>query len=66
MFGERLKQLRLERNESQAKVAKAINCSQSMIARWEKSECEPTETAIVNTAKYFDVSSDYLLGLSDY
>lgn len=66
MFGERLKQLRLERNESQATVAKAINCSQSMIARWEKSECEPTETSIVNTAKYFDVSADYLLGLSDY
>lgn len=66
MFGERLKQLRLEKNQTQETVAKALKCSQSMIARWEKSECEPTETAIRNTAIYFDVSADYLLGLSEY
>lgn len=66
MFGTKIKELRIENQLTQTELAKILNCHQSMIARWEKNECEPTESYIRNAAKYFNVSSDYLLGLSDY
>lgn len=66
MFGEKLKELRKEKSISQKEIAQILGCSQSMITRWESLECEPTEKYIVECAKYFNVSADYLLGLSDY
>jgi len=36
-----------------------------MIARWEKGECEPTESVIRKTARFFEVTADYLIGLED-
>lgn len=36
-----------------------------MITRWEREECEPTESVIKRAAVFFNVSSDYLLGLED-
>lgn len=65
MFGIKLKELRLEKNLTQKQLAIILDCNQSMITRWEKEECEPTETVIKKTAVYFDVSADYLLGLED-
>ena len=65
MFGIKLKELRLEKNLTQKQLATILDCNQSMITRWEKEECEPTETVIKKTAVYFDVSADYLLGLED-
>ena len=36
-----------------------------MVARWEKGECEPTESIIKRAAIFFGVSADYLIGLED-
>lgn len=66
MFSKRLKELRLEKGLTQKELAVFLQCNQSMIARWERGECEPTEGVIRRTAIFFDVSSDYLLGLSDF
>lgn len=66
MYGIRLKELRLEHGLTQKEVAKILQCNQSMITRWEKEECEPTESVIRRTALFFDVSTDFLLGLKDY
>ena len=65
MFGKRLKELRLEQGITQKELANALSCNQSMITRWERCECEPTESIIKVTALYFNVSTDYLLGLED-
>ncbi len=65
MFNEKLKELRKEKGLTQKKLALMLDCDQSMITRWEKGECEPTESAIRRTAIFFDVSADYLLGLED-
>ena len=65
MFGVRLKELRKEKGITQKELAEVIDCHQSMITRWEKEECEPSESVIRKTAVYFNVSSDYLLGLED-
>ena len=64
-FGERLKELRLEKGLSQKAVAQALGCNQSMICFWENRVNEPTESAIKKAALFFEVSADYLLGLSD-
>lgn len=61
-----LKELRSERKLSQVELAKALNVSQSMIARWESDECEPTATNILAISDYFNVTTDYLLGKNDY
>ena len=64
-FGEIVKELRLQRNMSQMDLAKATGISQSAIAKWELGKTEPTASAIVTLAKFFEESSDYLLGLID-
>lgn len=63
---ERLKELRLEKNLSQAKLAKATNLSQSSITYWETGQRIPNAKAIIILARFFDVSTDYLLGEKDY
>lgn len=65
MFGKKLKELRSERNIRQKDLAEKLGCNQSMITRWERCECEPTESVIRKVALYFDVTADYLLGLED-
>ena len=64
-FCERLKELRKERNLSQMDLALATNISQSAIAKWELGKTEPTATAIIVLAKFFNETTDYLLGLDD-
>lgn len=65
MYGKRLKELRTYQNLTQKQLALILQCNQSMITRWEKEECEPTESIIKRTAIFFDVTADYLLGLED-
>lgn len=65
MFNLKLKEIRTEKGLTQKQTAILLNCNQSMIARWEKGECEPTESIIRRTAIVFDVTTDYLLGLED-
>ena len=65
MFGRRIRELRTEKNLTQKSLAVILECNQSMITRWEREECEPTETVIKRAAIFFNVSADYLLGLED-
>ena len=66
MIGIIIKHLRTQFNISQAKLAQETGISQSAIAKWEMNKTEATESNIVTLAKYFDVSTDYLLGLEEY
>lgn len=65
IIAQRIKELRLEKRYTQKVLAELVYCDQSMIARWEKEECEPTASAIVNLSSALDCSCDYLLGRSD-
>ena len=65
IFGERLKELRMAHNMSQMDLANALAISQSAIAKWELHKTEPTASAIIAIAKFFDESADYLLGLNE-
>lgn len=65
MFNERLKELRIEKSLSQKELAKAINVTQQAIDYWENGINEPKATYIIQLAKFFDISTDELLGLSE-
>lgn len=64
-FAERLLELRSERGISQAKLAKDLGVSFSVICYWETDRSEPTAVNIVKVADYFNVSADYLLGRTE-
>ena len=64
-FVERIKELRLEEGLSQAQLAKATGLSQSAIGAWEVGKNVINANAIITLAKYFGVTTDYLLGVSD-
>ena len=60
-IGEKIFELRKSLNISQQKLAKEIGVSQKAIDFWEKGINEPKATYVLNLAKFFDVSCDYLL-----
>ena len=64
-FGNRLKELLKDSGISQEALAKSIGVSQRAVSKWINNQAEPTESSIVNCARYFNVSADYLLGLKD-
>lgn len=65
IFSERLMELRKERGLSQATVAKDLGVSLGIVCYWETNKSDPTAGNIAKVARYFNVSADYLLGLSD-
>ena len=65
IFNNRLKTLRLKFNKSQKELAMETNISQPSINFWERGKCLPNINAIITLAKYFGVTTDYLLGESD-
>lgn len=61
-IGETIKELRIERNLSQQKLASAIGVSQKAIDYWERGVNEPKASYVALLADFFNVSCDYLLG----
>ena len=64
-FAERLKDLREERGLSQNQLAKLAGVSQVAISMWEKNLRTPTIDNVITLAKIFNVSADFLIGLTD-
>ena len=64
-FSKVLKELRVEQNISQQKLAKALRLTQNTISRYETGEREPSLEILVQIAEFFDVSVGYLLGVED-
>ena len=62
---ERIKELRIEKGLTQAELAKQIDVSQKAIDYWERGINEPKASYVYKLALFFEVSSDYLLGLQD-
>ncbi len=66
IFANRLKELRLEHGLTQQKIAELLGLRQQSYARYECGSGEPSLRTLVEIAKLFGVSTDYLLGLTDY
>ena len=61
----RLRELRLERNMSQQRLAMELSMTQNTIIRYENGEREPGIKELIRIADYFNVSLDYLLERSE-
>ena len=65
-FQDRLKDLRTERGLTLDELATETAISRSALGKYESDECkEVSHASIVTLAKYYGVTSDYLLGLSE-
>ena len=61
----RLRDLRLEKGLRLKDVAEAMGVTLRTISNYEAGIREPSLDMLVKLCKFFEVSSDYLLGLSD-
>jgi len=65
-FGERLKGLRQDADETQAELGKLLNVSARMISHYEKNEHFISDSkSIIEICKHYKVSADYLFGISN-
>ncbi len=64
-FIKRLKKLRAEKGLTQVQLSKATGISTTALSYWENGIRIPNALAIITLAKFFDVTTDYLLGVSD-
>lgn len=64
-FGQRISALREERGETQQELADAIGITRQSLSRYEIAARTINVDVLGELAKHFNVSSDYLLGLSD-
>ena len=65
VFASRLSQLRRERAVSQKKAAEALGISQALLSHYEKGIRECGLDFVVRCSEYYNVTTDYLLGVSD-
>lgn len=64
-FGERLRSLRNEQDITQTELGKVIKMSKPNISKLENEQIEPNNETLVHLATYFDVTIDYLVGVSN-
>lgn len=65
MFNVRLKELRIERGLTLRQVAEAVGVTLRAICNYEAGTREPSFDTLRKLCLFYDVTSDYLLGLSD-
>lgn len=66
ILGEKIKQSRTLKEWTQEDLAHKIGTTKHVISNWERSKANPDPVQIIKLATTFEVSADYLLGLSDY
>lgn len=66
LFNERLKLLRREKLLSQTQLAEALEVTQRKVSYWETGQLEPDLSSLWKISEYFGVSTDFLLGKTDY
>ena len=62
MLHTRLKKLRMEKDLTQAALARELNVTQQAVAKWEAGKSLPDHAMLLRLAQYYGVSVDYLLG----
>lgn len=65
LFGERLKQLRIAKGIKQIDMAKLLDVTDRHYQRMEYGKVNVPALTLIALAEYFNVSLDYLVGLSD-
>ena len=62
-YFQRIKDLREDRELTQAEAGKIINCGQSYYGKYERGEIMMGIDKYIKLAKYYNVSLDYIAGL---
>lgn len=63
MTADRIKALREARGWTQAELARRLNLTRNGVNSWEQGLSMPSPACLVDLAKLFSVSTDYLLGV---
>ena len=63
MTSERIKTLRETRGWTQAELARRMSITRNGVNSWEQGLSMPSPACLVDLAKLFSVSTDYLLGV---
>lgn len=66
MIGERLAEVRKDHNDRQADLAEKLHVTLYTVRSWEQEKSAPSHEMLVKICRLYQVSSDYLLGLSDH
>ncbi len=64
-FKKRLRELRLEKGESQQQIGEIVGASKMGVSHWESGHSEPSIEQLKLLANHFNVTIDYLVGKSD-
>lgn len=64
LFGDRLKELRKNKNLTQEEFGKLFGVAKNTVSYWEANTSKPDIDLIKEIAQYFNVTTDYLLGLN--
>ena len=66
LYVKRMRDLREDHDKTQQEIADVLNTSQTMYARYERGANELPIRHLITLCRYYQVSADYLLGLSDF
>ncbi len=65
MYFPQLENLRTDHDLTQAQTAEILHCSREVYRRYEKGYREIPTWALLKLAKYYNCSTDYILGVSN-
>lgn len=63
MLSKKIKTLRIAKGINQVEMANSLGVSKQCISNWENDNILPSIEMLVKLSKYYNVSTDYLLGL---
>lgn len=64
MIYQRIRDLREDHDLKQRQIAEYLNCSQRVYSNYELGQRDIPTDVLIRLAQYYDVSVDYLLGLT--
>lgn len=65
MFGERIRKLREQHNHTQEDLAAYLGVSRATVSNYETEEREPDFSMITKISSLYNVSTDYIIGLTN-
>ena len=65
MIGETIRELRDSFNINQVELAKNLGVTKQCVSNWENDNILPSIDMLIKISKFFNVTTDYLLGLKD-
>lgn len=65
MLGERLAEVRKDHGDTQQMLADRLNVTKFTISNWEQEKSEPAHELLAKICRLYNVSADYLLGITD-